>query len=452
MVNNKLHLTVEQSQKLVMTNQLQLAIQLLQMSNLEVEQLIHEELQKNPFLQENDSFYEDTSSWNSPKSSNTNDDYDFFEQSVAESKDLSTSLIEQLHIAVEDKMDQFIGHMLIDALDESGYFTKDLQTFADENEFSLEDVARLIAICKTFEPSGVFSANLKECLSIQLQDQGLYDGKIVSLLDHLDLLGDKNYKKIQQICNCDKSELQDMIQLIQTLHPKPALAFDDLVSHTITPDIYVGQNTDQEWYVELTHNWLGKIQLDSELFEAIQNTANKQDLKFANEQWKEADWLVRAIKQRDLTLMRVTKVIMDTQKDFFEKGVSHLKPMVLKDIAKQLDLHESTISRITTNKYLTCQYGTFELKYFFTAALNRLYKTNLMNEDHSAEAIRHRIQELIQNENPQKILSDDSIASILSEEGIEIARRTVAKYREAMKIPTSAHRKRAAKSELYFAE
>lgn len=446
-------LSLEQSQKLVMTNQLQLAIQLLQMSSLEVEQLLVEELQTNPFLNEKDIDPEryDQPSSDYSYSSASDPENNFIENTYADEKDLRQFLCEQANIAFEDPHDKYIALTLIDYLEPSGYFATDLIEIESETNQPLEKIEAVLIKLKSFEPSGIFAKNLAECLTTQLQDQGLYNPQIAILIDHLHLLAGKEYKKLETLCKVETQTLAEMISLVQSLQPKPADGYDTQDNNAVTPDIFIQHHPTEGWSFELKYDWLGKIYVDQGLYEEIKAVGSKDEQKFIQENFKQADWIMRAVKQRDMTLLKVTQAIFEKQKAFFEKGVSHLKPMTLKDIAETVDLHESTVSRITTNKYLNCKYGTFELKYFFTAALNRLYKTQFMNEDHSAESIRHKIQTLITDEDPKNILSDEALSALLSEEGIEIARRTVAKYREALNIPTSAQRKRDAKSKLYFA-
>ena len=288
-----------------------------------------------------------------------------------------------------------------------------------------------------FEPPGLFARDLAECLKLQLIDLNRFDPAMAALLDNLDLLAKREFAQLERICGVDREDLNDMIAEIRNLDPKPGQTHDGMAPSPVIPDILMRPNTQGGWVLELNAETLPRV-LVNERYLAQVDGAAKETKAYLNEQLTNANWLVKALHQRATTILKVASEIVRQQDAFFAHGVGHLRPLVLRDIATVIDMHESTVSRVTSNKYISTPRGVLELKYFFTTAI----ASSAGGEAHSSEAVRHRIKALIDAEPPRKILSDDKIVELLKQEGIDIARRTVAKYREAMRIPSSVQRRR----------
>jgi RNA polymerase sigma-54 factor len=292
---------------------------------------------------------------------------------------------------------------------------------------------------QTFEPSGVCARNLTECLAIQLRERNRLDPAMAALLARLDLVARRDFPALRKVCGVDDEDLADMIGEIKRLNPKPGLAFGSTVVQPIVPDVFVRQGADGGWLVELNHDTLPKVLVNQTYFAKISKTAKKDSEKsYLAECLQTATWLVRALDQRAKTILKVASEIVRQQDAFFARGVQHLRPLNLKTVADAIEMHESTVSRVTANKYMATSRGTFEMKFFFTSAIAAADG----GEAHSAEAVRHRIRQMIDAEKAEAILSDDTIMEELRQAGINIARRTVAKYREAMRIPSSVQRRR----------
>jgi RNA polymerase sigma-54 factor len=281
-------------------------------------------------------------------------------------------------------------------------------------------------------------------MALQLEEQGKLDAPMQKLLDNLDLLGAYEFKKLQEICEVNETYFQDMVAELKTLNPRPAGDFDHFVTQTVVPDVLmkkIPKHLGGGWRVELNAETLPRVLVNNEYYTTVLSRANTpQDKTYLNNQLTAANWLAKALDSRAQTILKTASMIVEEQDAFFLYGVEFLKPMTLKDIADKIEMHESTVSRVTSNKYIGTPRGLFELKYFFT--------TGLMGADglnHSAESIKSRIKALIDAEDPKKILSDDTIVDLLQQEGIEVARRTVAKYREALHIPSSVQRRKMKK-------
>ena len=289
------------------------------------------------------------------------------------------------------------------------------------------------------DPIGVGARNLSECLSIQLRDQDRFDPAMQTLVQNLELLANREFKTLLKVCGVDKEDLAQMINEIQALDPKPGLMFEETLSEPIVPDVIVNRKKGGGWSVELNNDNLPGILINNKYYNEVRSsTLSKQDKEYISSCYQSASWLLKAVHQRAQTILKVSSEIVRHQEGFLEHGVNHLKPLILRDIAEIVGVHESTVSRVTTNKYMATPRGVFELKYFFTFALgNSEDKSGL-----SVQAIRAKIRKMIDDEEPNKILSDDKIVSLLKSDGIEIARRTVAKYRESMKISSSVQRRR----------
>jgi RNA polymerase sigma-54 factor len=352
---------------------------------------------------------------------------------------LADWLREQLTLAISDPVRRMIGQYLIDLVDESGYLTSDLAAAAERLGTSVTEIEAVLAILQTFDPPGICARNLAECLAIQLKEHDRYDPAMQALIARLDLLARRDFAALKKICGVGDEDLADMITEVRRLNPKPGLAFGSAIVQPIVPDVFVRPAPDGAWLVELNSDTLPKVLVNQSYFAEVSTTARRDTEKsYLAECLQSATWLVRALDQRARTILKVANEIVRQQDAFFAHGVEHLRPLNLKTVAEAISMHESTVSRVTANKYMATSRGIFELKYFFTSAIAASHG----GEAHSAEAVRHRIKQLIDAENPTDILSDDTVVEKLREAGIEIARRTVAKYREAMRIASSVQRRR----------
>jgi len=474
------NLKLKQSQSLVMTPQLQQAIKLLQLTNLELCDLVSKELEDNPFLEDNkldeeqkdgfekenktNNLQEDFSSndkieseiksdtyencWDMELSTNnksqnyeTIDPGSVAEQTVSEEVTLKSILREQALLEFDQDDEKFISQVLIDYIDPSGWMTKGLSEISeivgcDENKVQL-----IIDRMKAFEPSGVFAQNLKECLEIQLKAKNQFDEGIRILLNNFDLLASGDLKSICKICNFSKKDISEKLSIIKKLNPKPGSLYSTSENNIFHPDVIV-KFKNEEWEVELNQSTLPKIVVNEDYINQLSNlNCNQGDKKFINESIGSAKWLIKAIEQRNITTLKISSEIVQQQKDFFEKGLSFLKPMILKDVAKKIGMHESTVSRVTSSKLMLTPRGIFDMKHFFSASINSTEK----GESYSAASVRETLKNLISSEPLNQPFSDEIIVSKLQKEGINLARRTVAKYRELMSIPSSAERRRLMK-------
>ena len=354
--------------------------------------------------------------------------------------DLRDHLAEQINVDLSDPIDRMIAVYLLDLLDEAGYLIADLQEVADILGCELRRVEETLSRVQQFDPPGIFARSLSECLALQLKDRNRYDPAMQALVENLDLLGKRDFKALRRLCGVDSEDFAEMIEEIKALNPKPALAFDHVVAEAVIPDVSVRRKAGGGWLVEVNSDALPQVLVNNRYFTEISRVAKRQhDKEYIAECFQTANWLVRALHQRAQTILRVATEIVRHQEQFLEHGVQHLRPLVLRDIARELDVHESTVSRVTTNKYIATPRGIFELKYFFSFAVGE----SLDGADApSAEAVRYRIKALIEAESLENVLSDDKIVSILRKDGLDVARRTIAKYRESMHIPSSVQRRR----------
>ncbi len=517
-------LDLRQAQTLVMTPQLQQAIKLLQLSNIELSDFVDREIEQNPLLERDggpgemggetggemageagggadpagpadeppapvpdgrtrdtvemtasqtlgsaadapldtdfenvyadDRFTDGTDgssdvygSWNERGGrSGFEDDDGNLEATLSGEKSLRDHLTEQLKIDLPDLGDQLIGLALIDLLDEAGWLPGlEVEGLACQLGCEPERVERVLAACQRFDPPGIFARSLKECLAIQLREKNRLDPAMAALLDNLELLAARNLPGLMKACGVDAEDIADMVSEIRKLNPKPALAFDHTPAQLVTPDILMRANPGGGWLIDLNPDTLPRVLVNHRYFARVSGTArNKADKEYLVERFQSANWLVKSLHQRATTILKVASEIVRQQDAFFIHGVSHLRPLILRDIAEAIGMHESTVSRVTTNKFMATPRGVFELKYFFTSAIQGADGQSA----HSAEAVRHRIKAMIDAEKPEDVLSDDKLVEILRGEGIDIARRTVAKYREAMRIPSSVQRRRAKMSRM----
>jgi RNA polymerase sigma-54 factor len=300
-------------------------------------------------------------------------------------------------------------------------------------------VERVLETLQTLDPPGVFARSLAECLALQLKDQNRYDPQIAALLDNLGLLASHNLPALRKAVGADMSEITEMIEEIKHLNPKPGLKFGSVQLQPVVPDVLVRQAADGSWLIELNSDTLPRVLVNRTYFAQVNKTTRtEKDRGYLLECLQTANWLVKSLDQRARTILKVAEEIVRQQDGFFTYGVQHLRPLNLKTVADAISMHESTVSRVTSNKYMATPRGIFELKYFFTSAIQSAGE----GEAHSSEAVRHRIKQMIDGESVKSILSDDKLVEKLKAEGIDIARRTVAKYREAMRIPSSVQRRR----------
>ena len=492
-------LQFRQTQALVMTPQLMQAIKLLQLSNLDLTAHVDAELERNPLLErasdgegeaesreeapppeaEGASASEDWLSQELDTSRSTiedrldtsfenvfpddggervtavelpphsewagirgavRDDGDYnLEAFVSAETTLSGHLAEQMALVTTDARDKLIAQYLIDLVDETGYFTGSLTEVAEKLGASTDQVETVLDVLQTLEPSGVCARNLAECLAIQLKDRNRFDPAMQALVEHLDLLAKRDLASLRKLCGVDEQDLFDMVAELRALDPKPGLAFGSAPVQPVIPDVFVRKRPDDTWLIELNSDTLPKVLVSQSYYAEVSKTAkNPTEKAYLADCLQSASWLVRALDQRAKTILKVATEIVNQQEAFLRYGVAHLKPLNLKTVAEAISMHESTVSRVTANKYMATSRGIFELKYFFTSAIAAADG----GEAHSAEAVRHRIRQLIDAESVSDVLSDDTIVDKLRGAGIDIARRTVAKYREAMRIPSSVQRRR----------
>ncbi len=492
-------LELRQSQSLVMTPQLQQAIKLLQMSNIELSAFVEQELERNPLLEREDDHAPEaeaaapeveTAAPEAPLLDSTGGDdgpldvevdntftndtlsedggggagetfgagdnlgrygngaYDgegnVLEQTVGEVVSLRQHLMTQLGLSCADPAQRMIGAYLIDLLDDAGYLAGQLDAVAAALGCEIADVETVLGIVQGFDPVGVFARSLKECLALQLADKNRLDPAMQALLDNLELLARRDLARLKKVCGIDDEDLAEMILEIRGLDPKPASSFEPVREQPVEPDILMRPDNAGGWIIELNTDTLPRVLVANRYYAEVGAKADRETKTFLNEQFQSANWLVKSLHQRATTILKVASEIVRQQSGFFSHGVSALKPLILRDIAEAIGMHESTVSRVTTNKYLSSPRGVYELKFFFTQALG----STEGGAAHSAEAVRHKIRTLIEAEAADAVLSDDRIAEMLQSDGIDIARRTVAKYREAMKIAPSSQRRRDKKLRL----
>lgn len=376
------------------------------------------------------------SQWKSmPGGGDGTDSYDL-DDFVAGQVSLRDHLAQQLPFLLSDMADRLIAQFLGDQLDEAGYLHADLGEAAERLGTTLNDVERVLASLQTLDPPGVFARNLSECLAIQLRQKDRYDPAMKAFVGNLELLAHRDFATLKRICGVDEEDLLDMLNEIRQLNPKPGSGFEASVSEGIMPDVVVRAASDGSWQVELNPDALPRVLVSQSYFANV--TKNSEDHAFLSDCLQSANWLTRSLDQRAKTIMKVASEIVRQQDAFLLHGVDHLRPLNLKTVADAIKMHESTVSRVTSNKYMLTPRGLFELKYFFTVSIGAVEG----GDSHSAEAVRHKIRALILQERPEAVLSDDDIVDILNKGGIELARRTVAKYREAMNIASSVQRRR----------
>jgi len=378
-------------------------------------------------------------SWSGSASTSGDGEATNLEAYVAAQIGLKDHLLAQLMLATSDPIDRIIGQALIDAIDEAGYLGENLAEIASRLVAPIERVEKSLALLQTFDPSGVGARNLAECVAIQLRERDRFDPAMQALVGHLELVARRDFSSLRKICGVDDDDIVDMIGEIKRLDPKPGRAFGGAPVQPVIPDVIVRPLPDGSWHVELNSDVLPRLLVNQTYSTRVARAkSNDVDKSFLSNCLQTANWLTKSLEQRARTILKVSSEIVRQQDAFFERGVEYLRPLNLKTIADAIGMHESTVSRVTSNKYMTTPRGLFELKYFFTASIS----SHNGGDAHSAEAVRFRIKQMIDQEDPSEILSDDAIVARLKACNIDIARRTVAKYRESLRIPSSVERRR----------
>jgi RNA polymerase sigma-54 factor len=495
-------LELRQGQGLVITPQLQQAIKLLQLSSVELEAYVEGELERNPLLQRDerdsdgeppaaeaerapeiaetsldrvsdaqaaadidaraDDLYGEASpgegvsdaegggeafhaggtlDWSrAGRGGGFDNDENGLEGGGRRELTLVEHLSNQMSVAGFAAADRAIAQVLIDGVDEGGYLRLDLEEVAERLGCAPERIEAVLTRLQGFEPTGVFARDVAECLRLQLVERDRCDPAMAALLDNLDLVGKRDMAGLRRACGVDEDDLREMLAELRALTPRPGAAFGGEPAAPITPDAAVREGLGGLWHVELNSDALPRLLVDHRYHARVSGGARTDaDKTFVADCLASANWLVRSLDQRAKTILKVASEIVRQQDGFLAFGVEHLRPLNLKTVAEAIGMHESTVSRVTSNKYLATPRGVFEMKFFFTAAI----QASDGGAAHSAESVRHRIRQLIEaEEKADGVLSDDRIVELLNGAGIDIARRTVAKYREAMRIPSSVERRR----------
>ncbi|MCT7665176.1 RNA polymerase factor sigma-54 [Shinella kummerowiae] len=501
-------LFLRQNQSLVMTPQLMQSIQLLQMTHVELNQFIEQEVERNPLLEvvsgdegardtgrdaedystpSEDRAHAETAGgdegfqpdlydsasagsvsetldggldnmfpddagpraadapeladqWKSmPGGGGDGEGYDL-DDFVASRKTLRDVLHEQIPFLLSDPIDRLIAQHLVDQLDEAGYLQGSTTETAVRLGKPVAEVDRVLYRLQELDPPGVFARSLSECLAIQLRARDRYDPAMAALIDNLELLARRDFATLKKLCGVNEEDLLDMLAEIRKLDPKPGTRYETSASEAVVPDILVRAAPDGTWHIELNADTLPRVLVNRDYYASVSSRTRRdsEDQGFLNECLQTANWLTRSLDQRARTIMKVAAEIVRQQDAFLMHGVDHLRPLNLKTVAEAIKMHESTVSRVTSNKFMLTPRGLFELKYFFTVSISSAEG----GDSHSAESVRHRIRTMIAQEQPEAVLSDDDIVDILRKGGVDLARRTVAKYREAMNIPSSVQRRR----------
>jgi len=417
------------SHRLAMTPRLQQAIKLLQLSHLDLAESVAQEVEENPLLQRE---------WDDPiHSQGTGEAYDWLQQVAQPEPDLRGHLLQQLGQQRLDTSEQALAVELIDALDQDGYLRVDLEDLSAEAGCSVTHLKSLLIKLQRMEPTGVFARDLRECLALQLAERALMDRAMALLLDHLHLVARRAWGELERICDISSKELQTRLQLLRSLDPRPGFAFSADLPETRVSELLVLPKQGGGWQVELTPGTQPQIRIDQHAYRLLAaRCRTSQERAYISECLQAAKWLERALRQRKTTLLRVGEALVNHQEAFFTRGEEALRPLTRRDLGDELGIHESTVSRAIANKYLACPRGTYELRYFFGTAV-----ASSSGESPAARSVRHKIADLVNSESPDAILSDEAIVALLADQGLVLARRTVAKYRKLLDIPSSSRRR-----------
>jgi RNA polymerase sigma-54 factor len=382
-------------------------------------------------------------SWSGASGAPSDGESPNLEAYVASRASLHDHLAEQLALACSDPVDRLIGQSIIDAIDDIGYLREDIAEIAARLDADPARVGAVLALIQTFDPSGVGARDLSECLAIQLRERDRLDPAMQIFIANLPLLAKRDFAQLARLCGVDDEDIADMAAEVRRLDPKPGRAFGGAPIQPLVADVIVRPATDGSWMVELNSDALPRVLVNHSYAAQVSAGAKRDgDKTFISSCLQNANWLTKSLEQRSRTILKVASEIVRLQDAFLAKGVEHLRPLNLRTIADAIGMHESTVSRVTSNKYMMTPRGIFELKYFFSASI----ATTSGGEAHSAEAVRYKIKQMIDRESPSDVLSDDAIVARLKEVDIDIARRTVAKYRDSLRIPSSVDRRRAKQS------
>ncbi|MER9052422.1 RNA polymerase factor sigma-54 [Mesorhizobium sp. M0159] len=462
-----------QKQSMVASPQLIESIRLLQLAHTELHQFVEREIEKNPLLESasNDGGpFGDVSisgadqrvgpranavhgstgagsperlgQWKSLRNTTNNPPGNgpSLDEFATLAETLHDHVARQIALTAFTPQERLIAGQLAADLEDTGYLRANLLELAESLNVRETDVERVLGTLQHFDPPGIFARTLRECLEIQLRQRDRFDPAMAALVANLEMLARRDFQALKQHCGVDEDDLLDMMHEIRALDPKPGNQFQSGACESIIPDVWVTPSPEGGWQIELDPATLPKLLINQTYYAEVSRhtVQNSKDQAFLNECLQNANWLIRSLDQRAKTILKVAAEIVRQQDAFLEHGVAHLRPLNLRTVADAIGVHESTVSRVTSNKYMLTPRGVFELKYFFTVAIASCQG----GDAHSAEAVRHRIKAIIAAESPGDVLSDDDIAVRLKETGIDVARRTVTKYREAMNIPSSVQRRR----------
>ncbi|MEZ5742231.1 MAG: RNA polymerase factor sigma-54 [Sphingomonadaceae bacterium] len=487
-------LDLRQSQSLVMTPQLQQAIKLLALSNLEVETFIGEALDANPLLEmgagdaapepdaagEGDAARRTTlesspvdqligegqadadkpldvdpaaldrdrdtgdgladASWGAELSfGGSGEEGPGIDQRGEGRETLAEHLEAQIGPASYSPAEAAAARYIVGLLDPAGYLPASLEEIAAALGITLDEAEDALLLVQSLDPTGVGARDLGECIALQAKEADRYDPAMARLIDNLDLVARGEFPRIKRLCGVDDEDLREMLGELRCYDPKPGLRFGDAEAPPVTPDVLIGRGEKGGWTITINRETLPRLVVNRDYYVELRGTCEDKDSRgWLSEKLADANWLIKALDQRQKTILKVASEIVKQQSGFFEQGVSQLKPLTLRAVAEAIEMHESTVSRVTSNKYLLCDRGTFELKYFFSSGV-----TSSEGEGGaSAEAVKAAIRKLIDAEDPKAILSDDALVDLLKQQGFELARRTVAKYREAIGLGSSVQRRR----------
>ena len=451
------NLNIKLSQNLTMTTQLQQAIKLLQMSAVELNEFVDNEVLENPCLQKQDEFgeidsdsaesfddnyepdanfddlYEPVSSYEGSYSGE--DDYNL-ENFVAQEETLQEHLNQQLSVVKKlSTQEQFICQYLIDGIKDTGYLGYDLKEESKTLNVPFEKLEDCLSVIQTFTPEGVGARDLQECLTLQAYARGLLTERMSKLLENLDLLAKKDFKQLKRCLATDDSGLRDCVKLLTGLSPKPGLEFAYDSGVEVIPDVVISKDDDGHLKAELNASSLPKVLLNN-IYQK-DSFSNREDKKFIGEKISRANWLLKSLQQRQETIYKTANCLLRMQRNFFLFGPEGLQPLTLRQVADEIGVHESTVSRISNEKYVQTEFGVFQLKYFFASGVAASFGNTMVG----ADAVKSMIKRIIDSEEPTKPYSDEKLVTLLKDEGVEVARRTVAKYRESLNIPSSSKRK-----------
>ena len=474
-------LDLRQTQSLVMTPQMQQAIKLLALSNLEIESYVAGALESNPLLEigeirsekaegerdtapseheatpdfdgdsaldiadyarDPDSSPADRGDWAGSAASGAGEDaLPDLENRERGGITLAEHLTDQIGAEAHDAREALVASRIVHELDEAGYLHTELREIADALNVPLTEVERALAVVQSLDPTGVGARNLSECLALQAKEADRYDPCMARLIDHLDVLAGGDIARLRRLCDVDEDDFADMLAELRSYDPKPGCRYGGGGEAAVVPDVLVEPAKGGGWTIRLNEASLPRLVVNRDYFVELKaGSRDKASRAWLNEQLGEADWLIRVLDQRQKTILKTASEIVTRQEGFFREGVSAMRPLTLREVAETIEMHESTVSRVTSNKYLSCPRGTFEMKYFFSSGVGAAD-----GEGASSEAIKARIRALCGAEDEKKILSDQKLADMLNAEGFDLARRTVAKYREAIGIGSSAQRRREKK-------